>query len=151
MFKRKRNSKDKIKLDMSFEQAIDKALGVNDDSILPFPIFKPTIMTTKERIEHLEKLLQTISECEERESAYNRLLKLLTDEFDYEFKIEADFRENEFLNNLRQTRDKQGQQFESASKRDKYQAYKDFTSNFHHDVLLEITRLKSLNQNDLNK
>jgi len=91
-----------------------------------------------DRQQRLKELLQFINDKGENEYNFDKLYDKLLKEFSTEFTYNSDMRENLYLNNLRQTRDKQASHYiRTKQKRPKgscYPEFKDFVSNFEQDV-----------------
>lgn len=90
------------------------------------------------RQERLKKVKELIERYSSNEAYFDELYQVLLEEYSIEESIEPDLRKNNYLNNLRQTRDKQGRSYIDAKRRRPVKGasaeYKDFVSNFKQDV-----------------
>lgn len=93
-------------------------------------------MERQERLLRLKELIQTHKESE---YGFDMLYKQLLNEYSIEESREPDFHKNQYLNNLRQTRDKEAAEYIAAKrkglKKGAYGEYVDFTSDFLQDVI----------------
>lgn len=91
-----------------------------------------------DRQKRLKEVLQFINDKGEQEYNFDKLYDKLLDEYNTEFAYNSDMKENLYLNDLRQTRDKQANHYiRTKQKRPKgncYPEFKDFVSNFEQDV-----------------
>lgn len=91
-----------------------------------------------DRHQRLTELLQFINDNGDREYNFDKLYDKLIDEYHTEEAYNSNLRENSYLNNLRQTRDKQAATYiRTKQKRPKgncYPEFEDFVSNFEQDV-----------------
>jgi hypothetical protein len=91
------------------------------------------------RQERLTELLEHINRHDDREYYFDDLYARLIAEYHIEWEYDSDFSTNHYLNNLRQTRDKQAATYTSAKKRRPVKGapseFRDFVSNFRHDVM----------------
>jgi hypothetical protein len=92
-------------------------------------------MTRKERV---KKVYDLINELGNNERNFSELYSKLLEEFSLEEGFNPNMRENHYLNNLRQTRDKQAETYiYSKQKRPVKGApseFKEFVSHFRHDT-----------------
>ena len=100
-------------------------------------------MTDIDKRERLEKLLVYIDE-RSRFTPYNfeLLLTKLKDEINNETNRLDDIRKNHYLNNLRQTINKQADDFKNAKEKDRPTEYSYFIEAFKQDIDEELTRIK---------
>ncbi len=92
-----------------------------------------------DRKERLTKLLEYLNTYGDREYNFDTIYQKLLVEFDIEYSYNSDMNQNPYLNNLRQTRDKQANHYiRTKQRRPKsscYSEFKDFVSNFTQDVV----------------
>ncbi len=92
----------------------------------------------KTRQERLKEVRELIDRYGGNESGFSVLYQKLLEEYATEEAIDPNFRTNHYLNNLRQTRDKQASTYmyykQKRPKKEAPQEYKDFVSNFRHDT-----------------
>ena len=100
-----------------------------------------------DRQERLPKVLEVIERCANNERSFDTLYAKLLEEFDIETEFNNDLRRNHYLNNLRQTRDKQAHLYIETKKRRPVKGapdeYRDFVKHFRYDVR-EATHLNPL-------
>lgn len=98
------------------------------------------------KITRLEELLLYIKLYERQEHYFSLVFHKLQDEHDLEFKFNPDFRSNSYLNNLRQTIEKQADSYMSAnlkkSKRGHMAEYIEFIDNFKNDINEELFKIR---------
>lgn len=87
-----------------------------------------------EKQERLKDVLEKIISMKDNEYNFQRLYSLLQSEITIEQTSNNDRSKNLYLNNLMQTRDKQAEDYIRASKKSKWSAFSEFTSNFYIDV-----------------
>ena len=96
-------------------------------------------MTAQERQQRIKKLQEYLNLHGDQEYNFKDIYSKLLAEFHEEDNYNPDFKENPYLNNLRQTRDKQAAHYiETKRKRPKgncHSEYREFISNFRHDVM----------------
>ena len=96
---------------------------------------------TKFRKEHLFEVSEVIVNNSSSENSYNRLISLLNEEMKNEGEIQ-NYKENQYLNNLRQTLEKQVTEYNEAKKTDKFKKFQNFAGSFLDDVREELRRLE---------
>lgn len=91
-----------------------------------------------DRHKRLTELLQFINDNGDREYNFDKLYDKLLNEYHTEESYNSNLRENWYLNNLRQTRDKQAASYirtkQKRTKGSSYQEFSDFVSHFKRDV-----------------
>jgi hypothetical protein len=89
------------------------------------------------RQERIAKALSFIK-SHENEYHFDALYALLNDEYDAEYAYNSDLNTNHYLNNLRQTKEKQAAVYMSVKRKRPVKGapleFRDFLSNFRHDV-----------------
>lgn len=97
----------------------------------------------KEKIQRLKKVLSTILLCYNNEHNFDRLYALLLAEYQIEGRVNE---EGLYWKNLKQTINKQAEEYISKKKRRPKRGapdeYESFVRNFKHDVTNEINQLK---------
>jgi hypothetical protein len=100
----------------------------------------------QDKITRLEDLLLYIKDYERREHYFSLVFHKLQDEHDLEFEVNPDFRSNGYLNNLRQTIEKQANAYNIAnlkkSKRGHMAEYTEFIDNFKSDINEELFKIR---------
>jgi len=95
-----------------------------------------------DRQERLTVLLKYLNEYGDKEYNFESIYQKLMSEFDTEYSYNSNMRENPYLNNLRQTRDKQAARYiELKQKRTKKSCSSEFDAfvrNFKQDILVEL-------------
>lgn len=100
-------------------------------------------MSNALRIEHLEKLLGYVEERSKyTDYNFDQLYIKLKDEIDLEHLRLDDLKKNPYLNNLRQTIEKQIMSFKEADKNEKAREFKEFIQAFIGDIERELSRMK---------
>lgn len=96
------------------------------------------------RQERLKKVMEKIEQNSRSERGFDELYSILLEEYSIEEYANPDFRTNSYLNNLRQTRDKQANLYIEIKKRRPVKGapeeYRDFIRHFKQDIS-EATRL----------
>lgn len=89
-----------------------------------------------DRHQRLTKLLQFINDNGDSEYNFDKLYDKLLDEYHTEEAYNSNLRENSYLNNLRQTRDKQAAAYIQVkrAKKNCYKEFNSFVSHFKQDV-----------------
>lgn len=91
-----------------------------------------------ERKERLLAVKDLIDQYKESEYGFDKLYEKLLLEYSLEATRDPDFKSNHYLNNLRQTRDKQADEYIRAkrknSRKGSYGEYKAFVSHFSQDI-----------------
>lgn len=85
-------------------------------------------MKRKERIESLEQFLK-------EEQRFEKLYERLKAEIEIELAIDPDLKTNIFLNDLRQTKEKQGASFRNSKKKNKSRELDEFINAFKQDLV----------------
>lgn len=92
-----------------------------------------------DRQDRLKSLQKYLNDNGDREYNFDTIYEKLLSEFSAELSYNDNMRENLYLNNLRQTRDKQAAHYiHTKQKRPKsscYSEFREFVSNFEHDVM----------------
>lgn len=93
-----------------------------------------------ERNGHLQNLLDFIKSNSNHEYNFDKIYKKLQEEYNNEKKRLDDLNQNFYLNNLRQTIEKQAKSYLDATKRKKNcrKEFDDFIENFERDVNEEL-------------
>lgn len=93
-----------------------------------------------ENINHLEELLKFVEGHEDYEYHFEKLFKRLQTEYYREMQKNSDLRTNHYLNNLRQTIEKQAAAYQKAKARKKncWSEFSDFTRHFKQDISEEL-------------
>ena len=95
-------------------------------------------MTSTERYNRIKNLKEFLSNNGDSETEFSRIYDMLLSEFKNEFGYNPNMKENLYLNNLRQTRDKQATNYINIkNKRIKsscYPEYSEFLIHFKQDV-----------------
>lgn len=85
-------------------------------------------MKRKERIESLAQFLK-------EEQRFEKLYERLIAEIEIELAIDPDLKTNIFLNDLRQTKEKQGSSFRNSKKKNKSRELDEFVNAFKQDLV----------------
>lgn len=105
------------------------------------------------RAQRVKQVFDFINQYGDNEVNFHTLYSKLLEEFDIEMSHNSDMRQNHYLNNLRQTRDKQADSYISASRRRPKKGapneFRDFVSNFRQDTTWAVGAAQKENQPDL--
>jgi hypothetical protein len=92
-----------------------------------------------ERQERLKEVMEFINTHGRSEMHFGELYGKLLEEYNHEWAYNSDMQTNHYLNNLRQTRDKQAMVYQETKRRRLKKGapteFSDFVSNFRHDVM----------------
>jgi hypothetical protein len=85
-------------------------------------------MTRAERVEELKVFIK-------EEFRFEKLYSRLLDEIELEKTIDPNYKTNHFLNNLRQTKEKQAEIYLMSKRKDKSREFNDFLNAFSQDLV----------------
>ena len=92
-----------------------------------------------DRQKRLTELLEYLMENGDNENGFEAIYKKLLSEIEKEFNYNSDMNKNLYLNNLRQTQDKQAANYtltkQKRANASCYKEFKEFVSNFKDDVV----------------
>lgn len=103
----------------------------------------------EEKIQRLKKLLTVLKSMRVSDNSIEKLTEMIESEYDIEYFANQDLTKNYYLNNLRQTREKQLAVLLSKKPkpRKRISYFESTVENFEHDIKDELSRITFKNNN----